>query len=103
MSNKTHTGNIMDALRIVRMDGYQAVTTYDAMAVAVMLASLGWTSLDVDAYTVQHTDVPAWLVALVFDALADLEGRDGGLSDGGEQDGMDGTTDGTDKHVEIPP
>lgn len=103
MSNKTHTGNIMDALRIVRMDGYQAVTIFDAMAVAVMLASLGWTGQDVDAYAIQHPDVPAWMVALTFDALADLEGRDGGLSAGGEQDGMDGATRGADKHVEIPP
>lgn len=49
----------------------------DAMAVAMILASLGWTSADADALAGQHPDLPAIIIDATIEALAEAEATRG--------------------------
>lgn len=61
------------ATQVVGIVGYQVTAVFDSLAVAMVLASLGWTAQDAEAFADRHPDLPAYQVNAVFGALADAD------------------------------
>ena len=74
-------GIISDAMRVVSITSGQATIVYDAVAVATILVTLGWTSADADALAIQHPDLPAVIIDATVEAMAEVEATRGPPSD----------------------
>lgn len=72
---------ISDAMRVVSIISGRVVIVYDAVTVATILASLGWTPADADALAVQHPDLPAVIIDATVEAMAEAEATRGPPSD----------------------
>lgn len=80
-STRTLADIINDAMRVVSIVSGQATIVYDAVAVATILASLGWTSADADVLAVQHPCLPAVIIDATVEAMAEAEATRGPPSD----------------------